>query len=403
MARASFRDHKRLVRGVNQFLQLLHCDCINGFAIGRKRTAGKNLKDLAIVVYVNEKLSLRRLPLSNRIPRTLSVPDDRAQGGVLEFITDVQAARFNALEYTQRERPARSGISVGHVNITAGTLGGLVRDRVTGDVVILSNNHVLAESNDATIGDPVLQPGPADGGQDPRDRIARLTRFAPIDFAPGAENRVDCAIATPDPGDVLWNTVDVGPGLPVAPRRLDESDLGEFVQKTGRTTEHTQGFVQALFGTVQVKYSLFQKATFVDQIIVSQAPSEEEFSSGGDSGSLVYDSDGACIGLLFGGSQGTEEQPGTTIINPIHFVTQALDIELLSPGDHPTGAEQAAPRSRTRAAKKKAARKRTPKKAAKKKAARKGTKKAAKKKTARKSTRKAAAKRRRRSSAKRRR
>jgi hypothetical protein len=243
--------------------------------------------------------------------------------------------------------------------------------------VILSNNHVLANSNDAAPGDPILQPGPADGGADPDDQIAELTRFVPIDFAEDAENRVDGAIATPlGPDDVLWNTVDIGPEVPQEARRLNESDLGLFVHKTGRTTEHTQGFVQALSATVQVKYDLSQKATFVDQIIISQSPAEEAFSSGGDSGSLVYDSDHRCIGLLFAGSEGTEEEPATTIVNPIHFVLRELDVELLSSGDHPC-AEAVA---RRRAARRKAPRKKAPrKKAARKKAAR---KKAARKKAA---------------------
>ncbi|MGH2570536.1 MAG: hypothetical protein ACRDGR_04880, partial [bacterium] len=164
MAQATFRDHARLVRGANQFLRMLHCDCINGYAVGRKRTAGRELDELAVVVFVNKKLSLRRLPLANRIPQVLRLPDDRASDGVLEFVTDVREARFSSLEFTQRLRPAPSGISIGHIDITAGTLGGLVRDKETGNVVILSNNHVMAASNDGTIGDPILQPGPADGG-----------------------------------------------------------------------------------------------------------------------------------------------------------------------------------------------------------------------------------------------
>src|SRR3546814_3161512 len=56
-----------------------------------------------------------------------------------------------------RERLARSGISIGHAAITAGTLGGLVRDRETGAVAILSNNHVLANSNQGTVGDAILR------------------------------------------------------------------------------------------------------------------------------------------------------------------------------------------------------------------------------------------------------
>ena len=60
--------------------------------------------------------------MSNRIPKTLALPSERAEGGVLEFKPDVQEARFSSLEYTQKLRPAPSGISIGHINVTAGTL-----------------------------------------------------------------------------------------------------------------------------------------------------------------------------------------------------------------------------------------------------------------------------------------
>ena len=196
---------------------------------------------------------------------------------------------------------------------------------------------MLANSNAGATGDAILQPGPNDGGVDPGDKIATLTRFVPIDFAEGAENRVDAAIAAPlKPGDVAWNTVDIGPEIPLKTRAIGEDDLGRFVRKTGRTTEHTQGFIQTVFVTVTVKYDLFQKATFVDQIICSQAMAEEDFSAGGDSGSLVYDYEKKCIGLLFAGSEGSETEPATTIINPIGAVLGELNIELLASGAHPS-------------------------------------------------------------------
>ena len=347
MAQAAFRDYRRFLRGINQFLQMLRCDCINGYALGRKVTQGKTLNQLAVQVYVNQKLSLRRLPLANRIPQTIRIPDDRSPDGVIEFFTDVQTARFTSLENTSRMRPAPSGISIGHRDITAGTLGGLVRDTKNGKTVILSNNHVLGNSNEGSPGDAILQPGPADGGSFPADHIADLTRFVEIDFIPGSENLGDAAIATPrDANAVVWNTVDVGPGTPARTRDLDESDLGAAVHKTGRTTEHTRGFVQALFGTTQVKYDLFKKATFVEQIIVSQAPGQPSFSNGGDSGSLVYDDENRCVGLLFAGSQGTETEPGTTILNPIAHVLRLLEVELLTPGSHPTGEDRVEQRER---------------------------------------------------------
>lgn len=339
MARANFLQYRQLIRGANQFYQLLRCDCVNGYAIGRKRVGGKSIGDLAVTVFVNKKLSLRRLPLASRIPKVIRLPDDRASGGVLEFVTDVQEARFQSLEYTARQRPAPSGISIGHAAVTAGTLGGLVRDKESGAVTILSNNHVLANSNDGSAGDPILQPGAHDGGADPADRIATLTRFVPIDFSPEAENRVDAAIATPiDPvkSQVIWNTRDIGPETPATIRHLSDADLGVAVQKTGRTTEHTEGVVDALYATVRVKYDLFQKATFVDQIVVSQPRTDPPFSNGGDSGSLVYDAGGRCIGLLFAGSEASAEEPSKTIANPIQYVLRELNLDLLAPQSFPS-------------------------------------------------------------------
>lgn len=52
------------------------------------------------------------------------------------------------------------GGSCGHYKITAGTLGGFVEDDE--HHYILSNNHVLANSNFCFGDDPILQPGPAD-------------------------------------------------------------------------------------------------------------------------------------------------------------------------------------------------------------------------------------------------
>lgn len=337
MATATVHDCRRLLRGESLFSLLLAGGAINGYAVGRKRVGGKETEDLAIIVYVNQKLSLPRLLLADRIPRRLVVPDERAEDGALEFLTDVQEARFAALALSGRQRPASAGMSIGHRDITAGTLGGLVRDTATGKVLILSNNHVLADTNQAQIGDPILQPGPLDGGTDPRDRIALLLGFVELDFRSNAENRADAAIAEPiRPDDVLFATEGIGPNTPSEARTLEEADLGRYLHKTGRSSEHTQGFVEALFATIAVGYGGSRSARFVDQVIVSQSPAEEGFSQGGDSGSLVYDADSRCVGLLFAGSEGSPREPARTILNPIDAVLRALGAEFLKPGDHPS-------------------------------------------------------------------
>ena len=77
------------------------------------------------------------------------------------------------------------GISIGHYSITAGTFGAVVRDAATNARLILSNNHVLANSNSGSKGDTILQPGRYDGGKDPQDRIAELERFVTINWKGG--------------------------------------------------------------------------------------------------------------------------------------------------------------------------------------------------------------------------
>jgi hypothetical protein len=330
---ASTRQIRHLIRMFRQFFLRFPCDCINGFGVGYKKVKGKATEDPALLIYVNKKLSLRNLLPENRIPKRIVIPDER---GSIEVLTDVNVARFSSLEYINRERPVIGGISIGHIDITAGTLGCFVKSKSNGDVLILSNNHVMANSNDASIGDPILQPGPADGGTDPDDRIALLENFVHINFADGAENRVDGALAKPiNLDEVKFGIIgdSFGENIPTEYRTITVDDLGLYVHKTGRTTEHTQGFIEAVNATVNVKYGLFKKATFVDQIIISQSPEEEDFSAGGDSGSTVYDSKNKLCGLLFAGSESTESEPATTIVNPISHVFSELDIELLTPGE----------------------------------------------------------------------
>ncbi len=338
MAQATTRDLVRVIRTARQFFMQIAkttgCDCINGFGITMKQVAGKKTDQPAIVFFVNRKLSLRNLPVHNRIPKQINIPWEKTPDGVLEVVTDVRPLRFQALENVARMRPCPGGMSIGHVDITAGTLGCLVKDKINNATVILSNNHVLANSNEAAIGDAVVQPGPSDGGVAPADTIATLTRFHPIDFSAGAENLIDAAIATPvNPGDVVHEIKDIGGAVPTETRDITVADLGQFVRKSGRTTEHTTGYIDTVNVTVQVKYGIFQKATFVDQIVIENVLAEEDVSAGGDSGSAVLDNDNKLVGLLFAGSERDEGagQPATAIINPIKHVLNLLDLETLTP------------------------------------------------------------------------
>ncbi|MDJ0647734.1 MAG: hypothetical protein QNJ60_03425 [Xenococcaceae cyanobacterium MO_188.B19] len=280
------------------------------------------------------------MPVQNRIPKQINIPWESAPDGVLEIITDVQAAQFQAFENTARVRPCPGGYSLGHGDITAGTLGCLVKDKRNNKPVILSNNHVLANTNQATAGDPIYQPGPDDEEPDPSNIIAKLTRFYPINFEEGVNNLIDAAIATPlEPiaANVVYAIKDMGEpsNVPTEMRDITVNDLGQFVRKSGRTTEHTTGYIATVGFSGLIKYSLFEKAYFVDQIVIEQVLPEEDISAPGDSGSAVLDQDNKLIGLLFAGSDRDEAngQPATAIINPIKHVFNLLDLELLKPGE----------------------------------------------------------------------
>lgn len=216
---------------------------------------------------------------------------------------------------TTRQRPAPMGFSVGHPAITAGTIGARVVD-ASGNVYVLSNNHVLANINGASIGDPMLQPGTYDGGT-AADQIGTLSAFRPIDFATGASNTMDAAIAQTSPDNVGNATPsDDGYGAPAAKIFGDANDDGVFddknallglpVQKYGRTTKLTKGTITGINATLNVCYEAYlgifciRQARFVDQIIIEPGA----FSGGGDSGSLIVtdDANRSPVALLFAGS-----------------------------------------------------------------------------------------------------
>jgi hypothetical protein len=281
-----------------------------GVAISHKVKNGKETGDPCLTVYVESKLDKRLIDTDELIPSTIG-----------NFKTDViESGTIMAgslLETTRRQRPVQGGLSVGHYKITAGTIATCVKDITpsigkTPRFYILSNNHVLANSNDASLGDAILQPGPYDGGLNPADVVAKLARFVPINFAAGSTNLVDAAIAEGDFNvlnrEINWIGYCNGTAL---------ASVGLIVQKCGRTTAHSTGKVQAINGTVNVNYGGGRVARFVNQIITS------DMSAGGDSGSLVLNMQNQAVGLLFAGSS------IITIVNPIAPVMSSLGIKFI--------------------------------------------------------------------------
>ncbi|MGR8997953.1 MAG: hypothetical protein ACU88J_02765 [Gammaproteobacteria bacterium] len=212
-------------------------------------------------------------------------------------------------------RPVLIGVSTGHPDITAGTIGCRVKDS-NGNVYALSNNHVYANINNASLNDAVIQPGSYDGGSSHADDIGSLTDFVTLDFN-GGDNIMDAAIASSD-ANLLGNSTPLdGYGKPSS--NIVDASIDLAVKKYGRTTRLTHGTVTTLNATVDVCYETkgpficSKMARFVNQIIVTPG----SFSAGGDSGSLIVTSDNNNpVGLLFAGSS------THTIANPIDPVLE---------------------------------------------------------------------------------
>jgi hypothetical protein len=280
-----------------------------GAAFGRRLVQGQPTEVPALVIYVMRKVPRQFVPPSKLLPQRFYIGRDYIDVDVLE------TGPIYPLSFTARERPAPSGISIGHPAITAGTLGCLVTDNTDATTCILSNNHVLANQNAATLGDAIIQPGTADGGSSPADNIATLKRFVMLN---AAGNTVDGAIAQVD-APVAGNVVDqmknnlmpvptpahpavgllfaggcnrtlmnpikdvlaqLNIAFPAGAGSSVGADIGMNVEKVGRTTEYTTSTITEIDVTVTISYD-FGPATFDHQIATAW------MSDGGDSGSIV--------------------------------------------------------------------------------------------------------------------
>jgi hypothetical protein len=247
---------------------------------------------------------------------------DRAARGEVDvrYVGRIVAREAPGLQ--ARHRPLIIGASVGHFRITAGTLGAFVTVSADDRPRILSNNHVLADEDRGAPGDAILQPGPADGGDD-GDAVATLERAVRLRL--DAPNAVDAALALVDPGIAIDERTLAGDGA-LAPGVVPPEDAAA-VRKVGRTTGRTEGEVTAFeLDGVAVTYGELGTLRFDDQVEIG-GTGAGPFSQGGDSGSLIYDAaTRRAVALLFaGGEEGGED---VTYGNPIGAVLDALDATL---------------------------------------------------------------------------
>jgi len=377
-------DYRDLVSAQTEHEQrLLALPNVVGVGLGTKHTQGKDTGKKCLSVLVDMKLDQDLLGRNELVPATVGqLPTDVYEVGVLQagagpalaptlvpewvettgrerepsgfqtILDELSPAQREQLAATvwgsrthtgltaptprpvsaARMRPAIGGASIGHYRGTAGTLGICCYDDAAAQAgglqrfYLLSNNHVLANCNDAAIGDPILQPAPADGGQANGDTIGRLARFVPIRFTR------DPASFPTDGAHVPVNFVDAA----IAEGRFDQLDrrihwigdvradnpmaeVGSVVQKCGRASHYTTGTIAAVNATVHVNYPNGRVARFAKQIVC------HGLSSGGDSGAVVTDLQQRAVGLLFATSQ------VVSVLNPMPLVEQLLGVRITQP------------------------------------------------------------------------
>jgi len=309
-----------------------------GVGRGFKHIRGQNAGKLSTIVLVKHKIPAKQLCRDQIIPKKI----DGETTDIIE-VGDIQL-----LGRTDLSRPAKPGMSIGHYKISAGTFGAVVKDKDTGEPLILSNNHVLANITDGTderskIGDPILQPGRYDGGTD-KDVIAYLERFIPLykDVGlpscriaswvasccntvlrfvkpqyqisilrkTGKTNAVDAALAKPVNPDFIANDVfELGPV-----KGVKAAEPGMLIKKSGRTTGITQSKIKVMDATLKISLGGSEIGIFEDQVVAGP------MSEPGDSGSLILSEDNFAVGLLFAGSN------KATVINRIETVLDQLNI-----------------------------------------------------------------------------
>jgi hypothetical protein len=229
-----------------------------------------------------------------------------------------------------------------------GTLGSLIQNS-SGTQYILSCNHVLARSDQASLGEAIVQPGLIDDNCTPYGQagaattlVGSLTGFVPLD---STSTNVDAAIAAVNSGAVSssGSILELGakqsngtlapapPGTSSTGGKGEAGALSMSVAKSGRTTGLTCATISAVNFDVEVSYysncaetTPYYTKNYTNQIAISG----NQFSDAGDSGSLIVDSSNAePVGLFYAGGEDSNNV-GQGIANPVADVLSELSSQV---------------------------------------------------------------------------
>ena len=326
---------EKLLESLRQFIRTKGADYledpnISSIGVGRKITEDRPAGELSLQFTVDQKTAEPEALGSEPIPESIVVDGVEVPTDVIErsyrpsFRVVGEASPPNA---KLRLDPIMPGISVGHVRVSAGTIGCIVYDRNDGTPLILSNWHVLHGPAGA-LGDVVVQPGPHDDNRLDGNRLGRLARSHL-----GAAG--DCAVATIE--DRRFETEI--PELGVTPEQLGEPELGDKVIKNGRTTGVTHGIVRRVDVLAKLNYGSAGEH-FIGGFEIgpdpAKPPVDGEISRGGDSGAAwmfktnTGKASKVLAGLHFAGETGTDPDEHALACLP-QSVFEKLEITLQPP------------------------------------------------------------------------
>ena len=211
------------------------------------------------------------------------------------------ASALNAREV----RPLVGGVSVGSAKKdTAGTLCIPFEDD-EGNLYISSNRHVLGQPGETSV-----QPGVIDGGCTPDFTVGSVAASAETVTVDGTEYHIDFALAGLAEGVTVEQSVNAVGEV----TGWRDPQVGDRVQKSGRTTGVTDGQVTERNVTVSLEGS------FIDNQVFVSTPTEA-----GDSGSPVISSSGDFVGIIWGSTE------ADAVMNPagavVAYAREALNAE----------------------------------------------------------------------------
>lgn len=253
-----------------------------GTSVGRDRRGA-----LCVQVYANARgsryLSTEVLPTFQSM---IEVPVSVVESGPISFA---------------RSRPFGGGASIGALGGSqTGTLGAWLKRNPSGNVVGISNNHVIADFNRYDQGDSVIQPGAGDGGtvNDVVGQIDGVVKLMEDDGTNGTVNLADVAWFSSSSVIPVDHSIGSSGRLP----KGEEDLIQKFSNQTGpiavwlcgRSSGTVKGSMTA------IRASLFMTEGGKDYYFEDQIEITMSSLAHGDSGSLLLtDPDDKIAGLFF--------------------------------------------------------------------------------------------------------